>query len=223
MTDENIGAWMARRQREVDSADAANARGREAWAASTLSGRNMVAARPADVRALGADENGQDAAVFISVDGKPVPIIRGSNGVLSDQDVAGVIFNETKALSGQGIEGARKRIAHTVINGDETSGGHRPKSAPTKVVVAPGEKAAYAASVAAVAAAKAERAAGVDPTNGARHFNFRSDPSRGPFKGHKIHTQSGPFSNSYPTTAKGGLPATGVYSNTYATLGSNLA
>jgi hypothetical protein len=96
-------------------------------------------------------------------------------------------------------------------------------AATTKATVPPAEADAYKAAVVAVAAARAERAKGVDPTNGAKNFNFRSNDSRGDFMGHPIHTQSGPFNNSYPTTGKDGLPATGVYSNTYAALGSNLA
>lgn len=214
MRDDSIATWMARRQREVDDlAGPADARGRAAWAASTLSGQNLVAERPGDVRALGADESGEDAVVFLNMGDRPKKaVIRGGKAKLSDGEVAAIVFNETRSLSGPGIDEARKRIAHAVINGDETSGERRPVSSPTKATVPPAEAGAYQAAVGAVAAARAERANGVDPTNGALHFNFRAGASQAPFMGNAIRTQSGPFTNSYPTKD---LPASGVYSNTY--------
>ena len=53
---------------------------------------------------------------------------------------------------------------------------------------------------------------GADPTDGATHFNLRSNNSRKPFMGFGISTQNGPFTNSFPTQ---GLKGSGVYVNTY--------
>jgi len=132
--------------------------------------------------------------------------------MLSDDEIANVIFNETRSLSGPRIQDARVNIAHAVINGDETLGAKRPKASPTRAVVPPEEKAVYGSAAAAVATARAQRTQGVDPTSGALQFNFHPGSSRTPFLGNPINTQTGPFKNSYPSKD---LPSDGVYANTY--------
>lgn len=93
----------------------------------------------------------------------------------------------------------------------QASGGRkRPKSASTTAHVPSGETQIYLACFQAVAAAKADR---TDPTSGAIHFNLRGNNNQGPLFGvYPIRTHDGPFSNGY---TKGGLPAKGVYVNTY--------
>jgi hypothetical protein len=214
--DEGIADWMERRRREVEGFSEAETKGRDAWNASTLSGQNLRAPRLSDVRALGAGATKQNASVvFLDPDGaRPEPIRRGDKAVLTDDQIANIIFNETRSLSGEGIQAARERIAHAVINGDEAAGSARPGSAPTAASVPQVEAGAYKSAQDAVAAARTQRANGVDPTDGATHFNFRKNDWRGNFlRDYSIHTQSGPFSNSNPQP--GGLPASGVYSNTY--------
>ena len=130
---------------------------------------------------------------------------------LTDTQVAAIVFNETRSLSGPGIERARTNIAHTAFNAEAKSL-RRPKSAPTSARVPKQESDIYAACAQAVAAAKKERADGKDPTSGATNFNFRKNTSRADFFGIPIRTQEGPFANSYPTAD---LPATGIYANTY--------
>jgi hypothetical protein len=54
-----------------------------------------------------------------------------------------------------------------------------------------------------------------DPTDGATNFNLRGNPSTGPLFDNinlPLSTHHGPFDNIY---RGGGLPATGVYVNTY--------
>jgi hypothetical protein len=139
------------------------------------------------------------------------PISNGSNAQLSDQQVAAVVFNETRSLSGDQVGRARQMVAHAVINGDEKLGARRPLTAGTSARVPDVEARTMRQSGSAVAAARAQRELGFDPTNGSIHFNLRPNAANGPFNGHDLTTQSGPLNNSFPVD----LPATGVYVNTY--------
>ena len=126
---------------------------------------------------------------------------------LTNVQIANIIFNETRSLSGADIATARLNIAWAIKNAIASP--HRlPSMASTHVRVPAVEQAAYEACVAAVTSASL----GIDPTAGATHFNFRSGASRANFQGHSIKTQAGPLANSYPTTV---LPASGIYANTY--------
>jgi hypothetical protein len=131
---------------------------------------------------------------------------------LTDQQMASIIFNETRSLSGDSIAEARKNIAHAIINA-QASTGRRPATGPTVAHVPKQEKEIYTACIEAVTAARAERAKGIDPTQGATNFNFRKNNSRSDFYGLKIHTQVGPLDNSYPTAD---LPSSNIYANTYS-------
>lgn len=209
---ESIEDFMARRAAEVSRLGGrAEDLGRAAWASTTRTGENFVAPRPIDVRTLGF----QYAQRSTTTPPHPQPtgrISRGEKATLSDDEIANIIFNETRSLSGQAIEDSRVNIAHAIINGDEALGAKRPKTAPSSAVVPSTESAAYESAKAAVATARAQRARGSDPTGGARHFNFRPGSSRAPFFGNPIRTQTGPFKNSYPTNE---LPEDNVYANTY--------
>ena len=130
---------------------------------------------------------------------------------LTDAQIANVIFNETRSLSGADIQRARTNIAHTIINADNSSHA-RPRTGSTAASLPPAERATYAQCLQAVQSAREERSRGVDPTNGARNFNFRANQSRSRFFNLPLQTQVGPLNNTYPTRD---LPATGIYANTY--------
>lgn len=130
---------------------------------------------------------------------------------ITDQEIANVVFNETRSLSGKDIAEARKNIAHSIINAQATTM-RRPKTGPTVAHVPKQESGIHAACVAAVAAARDDRAKNIDPTTGATNFNFRKNNSRGDFFGLRIRTQVGPLDNSYPTAD---LPASNIHANTY--------
>jgi hypothetical protein len=57
---------------------------------------------------------------------------------LTDAEIANIIFNETRSLSGRNIDRARANIAHAIINGDNHP--PRPPSAPTTADVPPAEQ-----------------------------------------------------------------------------------
>ncbi len=130
---------------------------------------------------------------------------------MTDEQIAAVIFNETRSLSGDNISSARTNIAHAIYNAEQT--GRRDKAAPTTAKVPAVEKLTYEACKTAVNEMRTNVRNKVDPTDGATNFNFRKNNWRGDFYKKKIKTQIGPLFNSYPTTD---LPATGIYANTYA-------
>lgn len=130
---------------------------------------------------------------------------------LTDGQIANIVFNETRSLSGSGIQEARINIVHSIINA-LANVRQRPRTGPTVAHVPQQESAVYDDCVAAVTSARANRQANIDPTSGATNFNFRRNNLRGDFFGLAIKTQVGPLDNSYPTTA---LPATNIYANTY--------
>ncbi len=130
---------------------------------------------------------------------------------LTDTQIANIIFNETRSLSGDTIQDARKNIAHSIINA-QAQVGARPRTGPTVAHVPKQESAIYDDCVSAVTAARTDRAAKLDPTSGATNFNFRKNNWRGDFFGLPILTQVGPLNNSYPSAD---LPASNIYANTY--------
>jgi len=148
---------------------------------------------------------------------------------LTIHDVGLIVFGETQSYTDSDkandtIGGAREKVAHAVINGDSRFGRKRPTTAlaiePTaNAMKEPRTRAAYDSSL---AAAREAYLSPTDPTHGAIHLNMRPSADRSNFKagnpkatGYKIKTQSGPFNNSFPTHGKGGLPARGIYINTY--------
>ena len=143
---------------------------------------------------------------------------------LTDEEIANIIFNEVRPLSGDGIGRARTDIAHAIINGDEIEdrgGPKRPQTAATTATVSKKWRTVYESIVRDVAAARRERCEGIDPTGGATHFNlrpndrirpFNPDDLFPPFQGYPLSTQNGPFDNSRPSNE---VPAHGIYVNTY--------
>jgi hypothetical protein len=69
----------------------------------------------------------------------------------------------------------------------------------------------YQSAMDAVAAARAQRAKGSDPSNGALNFRFTTTPSRDPFVDRSLKAQF-PVHNSY---TKGDVPSTSAYVNAY--------
>lgn len=202
----DIGSWMQQRQQQVDNADADYAAGQAANQASIRDGQYLAAATPDAVRVLGAQQRAAGAA--------PSPIRRGDKAILADKDYAGILFNETRSFSGPDVQTAREHLAHTLINDDETWGPKRIRYAKSAVTVAkppPAELAAYQAAVDAVAAARAQRAKGIDPTNGALHFRFTTTPTTEPFGGRAL-TRQFKVHNSY---TKGDTPSDPAYVNIY--------
>ena len=213
-TDDELSTadWVRRRQQQVGNGPADYARGLAVVSTAIRNGQDVDASTPGAIRALGADQRGLDAAERAAQ-----AIQRGDKGVLSDDDKARIIFNETRSLSGPDIQTAREYLAHALANADETWGVDRGKyasSAPSRIPggVPKAEAGAYQSGVDAVAAARRQRTMGVDPTNGALNFNFRTQTQSGPFEGKQARTRVGPFTNSYPTKK---LPASGIYSMTY--------
>jgi hypothetical protein len=130
---------------------------------------------------------------------------------LTDTEIANIVFNETRSLSGPGISDARVNVAHAILNAEVSPAGLA-RMASTHATVPAVESAAYDDCTRAVKMARTNRAKNVDPTAGATHFNFRSNASRGAFYGKAIKTSVGPLSNSFPTDD---LPQAGIYANTY--------
>jgi hypothetical protein len=130
---------------------------------------------------------------------------------LTECEIANIVFNETRSLSGPGIQDARVYIAHALMNAD---GPRRPRSGPSTARVPASERRTHHLRLDAAATARRQREEpnATDPTSGATHFNFRMNALTGPFFGQTLRTQVGPLINSYPTPA---LPANGVYANTY--------
>ncbi len=129
---------------------------------------------------------------------------------MTNEEIAAVVFNETRSLSGLNIEEARVDVAHAVYNGSLLP--NRPISGGTTARVPSQEQNIYNACLSAVLTMRANVSRNVDPTGGAPYFNFRKNDWRGNFFGKAIQTQVGPLNNSYPTTA---LPSAGIYANTY--------
>jgi RHS repeat-associated protein len=133
---------------------------------------------------------------------------------LSVTQITNIVVNETQSLHGPDVmlSDAYQSVAHAIINGDNAKGANRPITASDKVNAATQQTQSYKDTKADVQCACQDAAKGVDPTNGSQNFNLRPNDSTKPFQGADIQTQSGPFTNSYPTKD---LPKTGIYVNTY--------
>jgi hypothetical protein len=135
---------------------------------------------------------------------------------LTAEQVGNIVFNETRSLSGAGIDEARNALAHAIRNGEDAPGptGIPPRTAPSKVkTVPPSEAATYQSIQDTAAQADTDRANGVDPTQGATHFNMTVGvPQTSPFYGAHIRSY-GPFNNSAPNPQVPGK--TGVYINLF--------
>ena len=125
-------------------------------------------------------------------------IVKG--GTLTVKEIAAIVFNETRSLSGEKVGQARKEVAHAIINADKKWGEKRDRLAGTAPKTAnppEAEKTTYDACMQIVKGSVKEDEDGIDPTNGAFFFNFRKTDSTSDFQGKKNHTSTGPLNNSY--------------------------
>ena len=129
---------------------------------------------------------------------------------LVDSQIANIVFNETRSLSGAQITDARVNVAHAIMNANVN--GSMPVMASKMARVPRVELSAFSSCVAAVQTARNNVKEGTDPTSGATNFNFRKNASRADFFGLKLMTSVGPLDNSYQTEE---LPKSGIYANTY--------
>ena len=121
-------------------------------------------------------------------------------GTLTVKEIAAIVFNETRSLSGEKVGQARKEVAHAIINADKKWGEKRDRLAGTAPKTAnppEAEKTTYDACMQIVKGSVKEDEDGIDPTNGAFFFNFRKTDSTSDFQGKKNHTSTGPLNNSY--------------------------
>lgn len=125
-------------------------------------------------------------------------------GSLSVEQVGNIVFNETRSLSGPGIDAARRDTASTIMNADETWGPLRPqfaRTAPSSLPsnLSPLEQRMLTSIREIVAQVRALRSSGIDPTHGATSFNLRAYPSaKPPWWGPTLRLRAihGPFANT---------------------------
>jgi hypothetical protein len=144
----------------------------------------------------------------------PTPIRRGEKAILSDEEYAAIVFNETRSLSGSDVAGARQQIAHALMNADETWGPKRGVYARTAASVAMPpevEQDTYRAAVEAVAEAKRQRSSGSDPTGGAVFFRFTTEPTKEAFNDAPLRSQT-QLHNSF---TRGDVPSSTAYLGIY--------
>jgi hypothetical protein len=160
--------------------------------------------------------------------GNPISYL-GPFGLYTLNQLINITYNETASLSGLGIDSARVDLAYVLQNrsnnGDNSGVASDSLNNQTVNAIANGVPSAVAAYLSAIAAAsRATNCPGDDPTNGARGFNLRGNPSfapRGNNPNNPDISHFGPFNNSYPTIGNPNipsleqLPATGVYANFY--------
>src|SRR5207248_1777734 len=130
---------------------------------------------------------------------------------LTDDQIASIIFNETRSLSGPSIDDARYNNAMVILH-NNLNLRTLPKMAPPRAAVPSQEQAAYDSILSVVRRARSDFLNGINPTNGATNFNFRPTNSGARHDNMSVRTQVGPLRNSFPTRE---LPANGIYANTY--------
>ena len=144
---------------------------------------------------------------------------------LTVHDVGLIVFNETQSLSdrpgsNENLDTAREKVAHVAMNRDIKRGGWKGMAQPiepsSEALRNPAVRKAYDSSVVAAERAYLNL---VDPTQGAGHFNIRTDVSRsnlrfegGTREGVRIRTQSGPYNNSFVGSD---VPSRTAWLNTY--------
>jgi hypothetical protein len=135
--------------------------------------------------------------------GEPAP--RPSKAILTDEEIATIIFNETESLRGSGVSRARSDLAHTIINADDLWGPRRGGLAGTDPTylkrphMDPIKERVMREVQEAVRNARDERREGIDPTRGATNFNMRPAPSELPperWRGFTLQDQPrGPYTD----------------------------
>jgi len=156
------------------------------------------------------------STVTIIVGGRGVrvissPISRGNASQLTEEQIANIVFNESRSFSGPTIDEARTAIAHAIINGDESRGRGRPSTASASATVPDVERGQYQSAATAVQLAVAQRSVGFDPTGGAMNFNFRNPGETGQFFKLNPVMTIGPFNNSFVNGAHGPVMSLWLY------------
>lgn len=158
---------------------------------------------------------------------KPTAIKYGNKAILTDDEIANIVFNETASLSGNQLEEARKAFANTIINADEKYGVDRikfRKTGPSKInrTLDQTEQLDLAnIKKIVVPSVRGERLVGIDRANGNLPFGIRdvNNFSGGfsmmmkmvrKFDGAIPVESYGPFNNSHPSKAQN-LGPTGNY------------
>ena len=176
-------------------------------------GNNPVKYTDPDGKAEELGSNSSDHLLVRRTDDGKYSIVDGGNhynymdenktvkgGTLTVKEIAAIVFNETRSLSGEKVGQARKEVAHAIINADKKWGEKRDRLAGTAPKTAnppESEKTTYDACMQIVKSSVKEDEDGIDPTNGAFFFNFRKTDSTSDFQGKKNHTSTGPLNNSY--------------------------
>ncbi len=127
------------------------------------------------------------------------------SGALTDDQIGNIVFNETRSLSGDGIDAARADLAGTIMNADAAWGSQRsmfagtaPSSLPNGI--SSGEQQTLSSIRSTVGAVRSSRALGFDSTHGATNFNLRPYPSpKAPPWARALQLQGihGGFANSF--------------------------
>src|SRR4029077_1060134 len=105
--------------------------------------------------------------------------------ILTVRDVGRSVLSETQSFTNSDsandtIDAAREKVAHTIMNGDQQLGRHRPATAhpvepSAKALKDPKTRAAYESSL---RAGREAYLSGTDPTHGATHFKFMTTADR---------------------------------------------
>jgi RHS repeat-associated protein len=158
---------------------------------------------------------------------KPVNLVDVSGLILSQDQVANIIFNEIRSLYGAGINRAYENIANTIINGDIKWGVNRMRHAHTQPSEASPQESEQGIwdqikdivdKVFDYRCYPANPKTETDPTSGSIFFQMLETNSSEEFNGRPLSTQDGPFDNSFPRDdahPNRDLPAHGNYVDTY--------
>jgi hypothetical protein len=141
-----------------------------------------------------------------------------TRAVMTRDQRLGVLFNELQSYSGPMLDDGIRLTAHALINGDEAYGADRSRGHGSAVSTLPArmtpqQQTRYDNIARVYDGVLAERAQGVDPTNGATFFNQRRNPAAGAFEQPFNQSRTAPtafvlgLDNSFPS---GNLPAHGV-------------
>ena len=103
---------------------------------------------------------------------------------LTLSQIGNIVFNETRGMSGDDLDEWRINIAHVIINGAARFGADRPTTAPdtTATNLSPDEQLLVNETRSAAIAAQNQTDYGIDPTNGALHFNTRTTKEDYPWR-----------------------------------------
>lgn len=146
---------------------------------------------------------------------QPGAVKYGDKAILSDDQIANIIFNETRSFSGEQLDEARLAMANAIVNADEIYGESRMsirRTAPDSITqqISQGEQAILNhIQNTLIPKVREERRNGIDRSNGHLPFGFRDIKNfSGGYKMMMDMARSidgvipvesfGPFNNSHP-------------------------